>query len=141
MNRETVYSALFTKLQSVVGFNTISRRLKHFADLPENIALPALYQIQGKEMAEQSRGLPTKWRFLIDVYIYCRQADTTASPSSTLNPLIQAVETALAFDPITGTQTLNDTVSHAWITGVEYFEGVQGNVSIAVLNIEILTNK
>lgn len=140
MNREAIYGALFAKLQSAAGFTTISRHLQHFADVAAT-DLPVLYQIQKREIAEQSRGLPAKWRLELDLYVYVRAANPEDAGSIALNPLLDAVETALAFDPVTGTQTLENTVSHCWISGpIEIYEGVQDVLTIAIIPIEILTN-
>jgi len=140
MNRETIYAALFAKLQTAAGFTTISRRLEHIADTSP-AELPALYQIQKNEIPQQLRGLPTKWRLAVDLYIYVQTTDHTISGSSALNPLIDAVENALAFDPVTGTQNLSGTVSHCWISGnVQIFEGVQDVYTVAIIPIEILTD-
>ena len=141
MNRETIYAALFSRLQAAGGFQTITRHLQHFADIERSV-LPALFQIQKKETAEQSRGLPTKWKLDLDLYIYVQTTDSSASGAVALNPLLDSVEAALAFDPITGTQTLGGTVSHCWINGaIDIYEGVQDTLTVAIIPIEILTNQ
>ena len=99
---------------------------------------PALFQLQKREIAEQIKGLPTKWRLEVELYIYCKTTDKSMSGAMILNPLIDAVQSALAFDKITGTQTLGGLVSHCWINGtIDVYEGAQDTQTVAIVPIEI----
>ncbi|HXP74621.1 MAG TPA: hypothetical protein VN823_10790 [Stellaceae bacterium] len=56
-----------------------------------------------------------------------------------MNPLLDAIETALAPDLVTNVQSLGGLVAHCWIAGkVETDEGVLGGQAVAIVPIEIL---
>jgi len=136
--RETVYAAVFALVSSVSGFNTASRKVRHWADVapPEQ---PALFQVQKMESYEPTPRLPPKRRFSVDLYLYAHSDDPSIAPSSILNPLIDAVEAALAPDPVDGLQTLGGLVEHAWIsTRIETDEGVLGDQAVVIVPVEIL---
>src|SRR5574343_1665230 len=91
LDREAIYSALFSRLQNVTGFVTVSRLWKHWDDSLEQ---PALYLMHGNERPEQQRGMPPAWTLTPSVYVYVRsqEGDPSQSPSIKLNTLIKAVE-------------------------------------------------
>lgn len=142
-NFETIYQALFDRLRLATGVKTASRRLKHWNDVPAKDQ-PALYTAQGGEVPEQVRGVPTKWRLSVDVYLYVTVPKDTDIPATALNGLIGAIRDAMAppegLDRLKGVQTLGGLVSHAWISGqIEVYDGVLGNQAVAMIPIEILT--
>jgi len=138
ITREPIYAALFAKIQMVSGVTTISRRLLHWSDVPaEN--QPAIFQVQRHEDPIQQRGIPAKWKLYADLYVYVNTgADPYASPAILLNPIIDAIETALGPDASTGFQTLGGLVSHCWISGrIETSEGALGQQEVAIIPIEM----
>jgi hypothetical protein len=139
MSREAIYEALLAQITGAVSFNTVSRRWKVWNDVAP-ADQPALFQNQKGERTEiQGRGLPPKRYLLVDLCIYATSGDPNSPPSSRLNPLIDAVEAALAPDPFTGVQTLGGMVSHCEIKGqTEIAEGVLGNQAIVIIPVEIL---
>jgi hypothetical protein len=141
MNRETIYGALFAKLQGAASFKTASRRLRHWGDLQPG-EQPALFQAQKDETAHRARGLPPKWTLNLDIYVYAQAPDDTTAPSTVLNPLLDSIEAALApagADLATGVQTLGGLVSHCWISGkITTDEGVLGGQAVAIVPIEIV---
>jgi hypothetical protein len=140
MTRETVYAALFDKVKNLSGLKTSSRRLIHWGDVAP-ASQPALFMVQKNETGEQRRGLPTKWHLAVDFYLYSHSGGTPSStPSQIQNPLIDAIETALAPDS-TGFQTLGGLVSHAWISGpIETDQGFLGDQAVAIIPVDILTS-
>lgn len=141
MTREPIYEALFALLANAAGFATASRRLRHWSDVPA-IEQPALFMAQKSETAEQRRGLPTKWTCDVDVYLYCHAPDELTAPTTVLNPLLDAVEAALATlsgaDIATNTQSLDGLAYHTWINGkIETDEGTLGGQSVAIIPIRI----
>ena len=140
ITREPIYSALFALWQNLPGVITWSRRLEHWSDVPPS-KQPALYQIQRHEDPKTVRGIPTTWHLSVDLYIYVNSGlDPDAVPSLILNPILDAIETALAPDPASGFQTLGGLVSHAWISGrIETSEGALGAQEVAIVPIEIMT--
>ncbi len=138
MTREPIYAALFAKLQGSAGFVTSSRRLKHWDDVP-GTAQPALFQSQKRENVSGTPGLNQVKVFAVDVYIYANtRGDKSISPGEILNPLIDAVEAAMAPDQISNKQTLGGIVQHAWIDGaIETDEGVLGDQAVCIIPITI----
>lgn len=136
MTREPVYAALFALLSGAASFATASRRLRHWSDVGP-AEQPALFVVQKSETAERKAGLPVKWRASVDVYLYAHAPDDETAPATVLNPLLDAIEAALA--PQGAVQTLGGLAAHAWIAGkIETDEGVLGGQAVAILPVEIL---
>lgn len=138
MTREPIYAALFAKLQAVDGFVTVSRRLKHWADVPP-VEQPALFMAQKRETVTTTPGLNPVWVFSVDVYLYAHtQGDANLSPGAILNPLIDSITAALAPEVVSNKQTLGGLVQHAWIDGsIETDEGVLGEQGVAIIPVTI----
>jgi hypothetical protein len=87
-------------------------------------------------------GLPVKYTLKFDFYIYAHSSDPYLAPASVLNPLIDALEAALAPFPANGVwQNLGFPagVMHTYINGtIETDEGVLGDLAIAIVPVEIL---
>jgi hypothetical protein len=86
-------------------------------------------------------GAPTVWTLNIELYLYAHSSDPYLSPATILNPLVDAVEAALAPSATTGLQDLGlpSMVQHATIAGkIETEEGVLGDQAIAIIPVEIL---
>ncbi len=140
MNREPIYAALFAVVQGAAPFVTASRRLRHWSDVAA-AEQPALFMIQKSETAEERRPLPVKWRARVDLYVYAQAPDELTAPATVINPLLDAVETALAPDPVSHVQTLGGLVQHCWIAGqIQTDEGVLGGQSVAIVPVEILVS-
>ncbi len=138
MTREPIYAALFALLSGAANFTTASRRLRHWSDVA-SAEQPALFMAQKGETAEQRAPLPPKWRARVDVYVYAQAPDETSAPAAAMNPLLDAIETALAPDAVTHVQTLGGLAAHCWISGrIETDEGVLGGQAVAIVPIEVL---
>ena len=139
--REAAYEALFALLQRVEGFVTVSRRLKHYSDVPPS-QQPALFMCQAGETIVTVRGIPAKMTLRAKLWLYANAGnDPNAVPSTILNPLADAVMAALAPPPSQQTQTLGGAVSHAWVEGeVLTDEGLLGPQAAMILPISILVN-
>jgi hypothetical protein len=138
MNREAIYGALFAKVAAAAGFATTSRRLRHCSYVVP-AEQPALFQVQKSETARRGAGLPPKWTLALDLFVYAHASDDATAAATVMNPLIDAIEAALAPDPVTNVQTLGGLVAHCWIAGkVETDEGVLGGQAVAIVPIEIL---
>ena len=138
MNREAIYSALFAAVAGAASFVTASRRLRHWSDVAA-AEQPALFMAQKSETALRRQGLPPKWTLAVDLYVYVHAPDDVSPPVAALNPLIDAIEAALAPVNLTLTQTLGGLVDAAWIAGkIETDEGVLGGQAVAIVPLEIL---
>ena len=139
--REPIYAALFDLAAGAAGFVTAERRLRHWSDVAP-AEQPALFMTQKSEVASvQTLGAPTVWTLLVELYLYAHSSDPYLSPATVLNPLVDAVEAALAPAATTGLQELGlpSMVQHAMIAGkIETEEGVLGDQAIAIIPVEIL---
>ena len=139
MNREAIYSALFAKLSSVQGFNTVSRHLKIWNDVSP-ADQPALFMVQRSESAMPIAGRPTVWTMTVDLILYANTGgDRTVAPMSILNPLVDAVIAALSPDNyMTNKCTLGGLVDHAWVEGhIQTDEGILGPQGYVMIPIVI----
>ncbi len=144
IQREAIYSALWALVSGAAQFALTDRRLRHWTDVspPE---MPALFMAEkGNTALIKVLGAPTEWTLHADLYIYVHSSNPRAAPSIILNPLIDAVEVALA--PALGAggrmvQTLGlpGMVQHAYIMGkIDTDEGVLGDLAVAIIPVEIL---
>jgi hypothetical protein len=139
--RETIYAALFERVSTAADFVTVARRMRPWSNLTP-AEQPALYMHQKTETATiKALGAPTVWTLLVEFYVYAHSSDPYVAPATVLNPLIDAVEAALAPSPVTGVQDLGQPamVQHAYIAGkVEINEGVRRDQAVAAIPVEIL---
>lgn len=141
MKREPLYAALFALLQQVPGIVTCSRRLRHWSDVGRS-EQPALFLAQVRETAtpgDPAHGLPTKWLLQADLYLYV-YGDSRSPPGIRLNPLLDAIEAALApTGPMQRTQTLGGLAERCWIEGdIDTDEGTLGDQAVAIIPVRIL---
>jgi hypothetical protein len=138
--REAIYGTLWSLAAGAASFASASRRLRHWADLAP-AEQPALFMSEkGGHAVIKTLGAPIIWTLYADFYIYVHSSDPLA-PAMLLNPLIDALEAALAPSPVTGIQNLGlpAMVQHAYIAGkIETDEGVLGDQAIAIVPVEIL---
>lgn len=136
-SRETIYGALFTLLSGISGL-TISRRLKHWADLPKS-QQPALFIVQRTETAATQSGQPTRWTLHCDLYLYCHSTDPAIAPITVANGILDQITTMLDMQPAFGKQTLGGLVSYCRIQGaIQTDEGVLDDQSVCIIPVEIL---
>lgn len=143
IDREAIYSALWDRVSGAAQFVTAERRLRHWTDVSA-AEQPAIFMTQKRQHGTAHQGavnLPVVWRLEADLYIYVSSSDPFLAPAILLNPLLDAVELALAPDIGTGLQDLGlpQMVRHARIEGaIEMSEGVLGDQEIAIVPVEIL---
>lgn len=142
MNREAIYAALFELVSNVPGVIVAERRLRHWNDV-KPVEQPYLCVAQGNQTTTQGnpvKGLHAKWLMEAEIYVYV-QTTGKKIPGSVLNPIIDAIEQALApsFPDIQLCQTLGGLVHHCWIEGtIETDEGTLGDQAVAIIPISIL---
>jgi hypothetical protein len=139
--REAIYAALWTAGSGAGSFASTNRRLRHWTDVAP-AEQPALFMSEKGSLAQvKALGAPIVWTLYADFYIYVHSSDPYAAPATILNPLLDALERALAPSPATGVQNLELPlmVQHAYIAGkIETDEGVLGDQAIAIVPVEIL---
>jgi hypothetical protein len=141
ISREPIYAALFGLIEAAADFTVVDRRLRHWSSVSP-AEQPALFMAQKSELASvKTLGAPTVWTLSVDLYVYAHSSDPYLAPATILNPLIDAVEAALAPSATTGIQDLGlpAVVQHAYISGkIETDEGVLGDQAVAIVPVEIL---
>jgi hypothetical protein len=141
ISREPIYAALFERVAGAAHFVTTGRKLRHWSDLTA-AEQPALFMRQKLEIATVAAiGAPTVWKLVVELYVYAHTSDPYMAPTMVLNPLIDAVQYALAPTPVTGVQDLGvpEMVQHAYIIGkIEITEGVLRDQAVAAIPVEIL---
>ena len=139
--REAIYAALWTLGSGAGSFASANRRLRHWADVAP-AEQPALFMSEkGGHAVVKKLGAPIVWTLFADFYIYVHSSDPYAAPATIINPLLDALEGALAPSAATGIQNLGlpQMVQHAYIAGkIETDEGVLGDQAIAIVPVEIL---
>lgn len=144
--REQIYSALFATLQAALlapagPFQTVSRRWQDPTQLSP-ADRPSLYQVQKDELIATSvNGLPLHAKFNVDLVLYTAgDSEPGSIPSTELNTLLDAVETAIRSATPGIAQSLGGKVSHCRIEGkIEIVENVQGSMALAIVPVEIVT--
>jgi hypothetical protein len=139
--RESIYAALWELGSRAAGFASANRRLRHWTDVTP-AEQPALFMAEkGGHAVDKGLGAPIIWTLYADFYIYVHSSDPYLAPAAILNPLIDALDMALAPLPTNGIQNLGlpAMVSHAYIAGkIETDEGVLGDQAVAIVPVEIL---
>lgn len=138
MNREEIYGALFDLVSAAPGLVTVSRKLKHWSDVPQS-ERPALFQVQKSETPKQQTGRPATWLLQVDLYLYVSTAGVN-SPGEVLNPILDHLTRTLDNRAAGVPQTLGELVQWARIEGaIETSEGVLGDDEIAIVPVQLLT--
>jgi hypothetical protein len=139
--REWIYGALWELAAGAASFTSANRRLRHWADVAP-AEQPALFMSEkGGAAVMKALGAPIVWTLYADFYVYVHSSDPYLAPAMLLNPLLDALEAALAPSPATGIQNLGlpAMVQHAYIQGkVETDEGVLGDQAIAIVPVAVL---
>jgi hypothetical protein len=139
--REPIYAALWALGAGAARFATANRRLRHWSDVGP-AEQPALFMSEkGSHAATRRLGAPIVWTLYGEFYLYVHSSDPYLPPGTVLNPLLDALETALAPSPTTGIQDLGlpEMVQHAYIAGrIETDQGVLGDQAIAIVPVEVL---
>jgi hypothetical protein len=143
MNREAIMTALFALVSASSAYVTKSRRLKLWTELGTGDK-PAIFMAErGDTYTRESEAVPEVVTIDVQLFIYTDAGkDQSIVPASVLNPLIDAVDAALAPSALTGLQTLGGLVSHCWIEGkIMKDPGDLDGDGVAVIPIKILLPK
>lgn len=137
--REQIMQSLFNLVSGAAGFVTTGRRLKLWTDVAAN-AKPALFMYEPDDMYSLGNQYTQVVEMNVDLFIYTAPGmDSGVTPVSIMNPLLDAIDTALKPSPINNRQTLGGLVSHCWIDGkVMKDPGDIDGDGIAVIPVKIL---
>ncbi len=139
--RENIYAALFaaaTLNLQTNGVVTISRRLKHWADVPSD-RQPAVYMLQRQESVNpETPGELAYWTFKVDLYVYVWTAPDK-NPGPIINPIIDLIHANfIAAQNSDGSATLGGLVMDAYIDGtIETSEGCLGDQEVAIIPVTV----
>src|SRR5271166_3813684 len=100
-----------------------------------------VYERKGRTRFCQGLGCPDYLDALCRLLCIRHSSNPYAAPAIILNPLLDALEQALAPSMATGIQNLGlpEMVQHAYIAGkIETDEGVLGDQAIAIVPVEIV---
>lgn len=117
--RADILAALLARLQTAAVFQTAGLRLVFWNSVD---ALPALFirHVADEYGERRVRGLPRPpMTMSVQLWIYARQEDVAAPTSDVMEPLLDAVDAALAPAGANAVQDLGlrGVVSHCWIEG------------------------
>lgn len=136
-SREAVYAALLAQVATAQGVKTVTRRLKHWQDVPAE-EQPAVYIEHTGEVRQQTRGQPARVVLECNLWVYVATAEQEVGP--VLNPVLDAIDVVL--DPVEAegnVNTLGGVVHHCWIEGqTQIFEGDLGAEAVATIPVKIL---
>lgn len=137
MNREAIYSALFSLVSAAPGLVTVNRTLRHWSDVQPS-EMPALFQVQGAQTPTTVRGFPARWDLGAALWVYV-STNGAASPGSALNPIVDAIAKMLAWQENVTVQNLGGLVEYARIEGTaETAEGTLGQIEVIKIPIKML---
>ena len=138
ITRETIYAALFAKVRGAADFTSASRHYgRHIVSSAE---LPSLVMQQMGEVPDRPRlGASVVWTLQVSLRIAACSTDVYVEPTTVLNPLVDAVEAALAPLSSSGVQDLGlpELVQNTHISGRVVFETNDNQVT-AIIPVEVL---
>ncbi len=141
ISREAIFQALFDLVKDLPGFVLASRRARPIKNVSAE-EQPALFMEEGpgEDVQNQGQGIPPKHLLYVDLGFYARlPEDRQAAPGSVLNPLIDALEAALAPGEDEEDQTLGGLVKYCRINGkILKNEGLLDGQASVVIPVEIL---
>ena len=140
MNREAIFAALFKLVSATSSFKTASRRLKLWSDVNASDK-PAIYLAQRPQKYVQGGGnLPQKVTLEAQIIIYTNAGkDPNVVPATQMNALVDAIDSAIGWNPVRGQQTLGGLVTSCWIEGDVFIDpGDLDGDGVAIIPVKIL---
>lgn len=117
--REQVFQALFARMQTVPGMTTYSRRITLPHQVPPGDQ-PALMMWEQPEAARNRTGLPDKRVWEAWIVLVFTNPDVTVPGATIINPMLEAIEAALAVDDF-GRNVCS-------LGGLVHYARIEGNV-------------
>lgn len=140
--RETYYSAFFNRLKALegAGVTTVSRRLKHWNDVPAD-QQPYIGVAQVRERGDYNPGRTEAWFLDLVLYVYVTEPDPDGAPSIKLNQVMDLINAAFQPDNInTNACTMGGLVHYVRLAtnGTDTDEGTLGSQAVARIPVEML---
>ena len=139
LDAEDIYASLFALTTPLAFyFKTLSRILKHNADVPKAMQ-PALFQTEITEAVTQLSGTKPVWHLKPVWTIYLDRGENNKKVASTqINEALALVRGAFAVPAGLDKLTLGGKVNYCRMGDVEIDEGVLGQQAIVQVSIDIL---
>jgi hypothetical protein len=137
INTEAICAALEARLTGLPGVRTLSRRLRHWNDVPPE-QQPAVFLVPGP--ASRNGSGPYAWTLTVSAYVYVRVPKATAVHATSYSAIVDAMAARLVpANPCDVNHTLGGLVHSARLTGpVENDEGNLGEQAVAIVPIQII---
>jgi hypothetical protein len=147
LDREAIYAALLTRLQTVASLTQGVSRSMPQSWPPGPLEQPCAFIPASEEVPEYRANMPARWTLKLTVLVCAVTDQAGTAPSTLLAPLVKDIESALqwragdSFYAFGGPGTwtnLGGLCTHCCITGVAYAEGKLTGQGFAYLDLEIL---
>jgi len=143
VTREAIYEALKTRLLTLkpATVKDVSRVWRHWEQVDHILQPTVFLEERGEPIAVES-GTPAIRSLEVAVWVYANRGNSEKQvPSTLLNNLFDAIDGALAPDPVTGFNTLGGLVAHCRNAGRnDVFEGFLGPQAVGTYMVEMLLN-
>lgn len=141
-DKEALYAALLNRMTKVTGVKTISRKVRHYDEVP-SVEQPALFVEQTLVDIQTRPNGPGRQVVKANIILYAFD-ETSDGPMSQINGLVGQVESLMkrqVEEPAPSqTTTLGGLVQSASIVSIEFSGGNVGNQGVAIIGIELLTS-
>lgn len=146
--REQIFLALWGLVTTIqvgsppaVPWKTKSRKLRLWTDVPSELR-PAIFMAERvQQYYGAERPVPPKRTYNVSLFIYtnAKNATDTNPGSAILNPLLDAIDAALAPNVMTGRNDLGGLVNHCYIDGDVFVDpgDIDGD-GLAIIPIKIV---
>lgn len=141
VSREEVFAALFALASTAAAFNTKSRTLLDWSEVPAQ-KQPALFQTEGRQAGVSERGIPAKWELYGELIIYCHAGNLPEGITDVvvlLNQQVDAVVNSIELPRIiVGYNSMGGVVGDVRVQGdIETSEGRLGQQAVAIIPVQI----
>ena len=131
MQREAIYTALVDQLSALKsGPNpsvvVVSRGFVVWDTADQQ---PAIYIVPVREVAQYSRGVPTKWTVHVELYVYVRWTDSVSAGVTQLSAVLDAIDNVLS--PLGPNASPRAGLSVNTLGGLADYCAIQGAVEIS----------
>lgn len=98
MKRDPIYQALLTQVSALVAspYSLIKLASRGFVTWDQALVQPCVYIVPVTEEGEYKRGLPTKWKFKIDLYVYVKWVDSVQQGVTALAQVMDGIDLILS---------------------------------------------
>lgn len=142
MSRESIFEALATRLATTTGAVTVTRRVKLWSEYnpPEKPAICIATSDNDYQRESEAAPAVITLNAKLFVYVYDKNDTSDSVPSTAMNTILDAIDTALRWDNLAmGNCTLGGICSHCWIDGKTLVDpgDIDGD-GVAIINVKIL---